>query len=435
MFETNAAAFRSKEPALEAQACVIEKVVRLSGAGYDGFAANLTKDYDFIKDNHDLMLRGEDGKRHCLLVTGEGRRDGILVDSSGYDYARYTSMLPNAEDFLTVGRYPALAELNRKLAGLVDLIAEHGGDGNPDGRGVFHFQDWEDRFGLDFTTNAALKRTITNMLNDRPEIQDWELDGHDLIVHRAPEPVQAAEDLSDPYVTKADMYAYGYGWDGMIPLSKERALELFDKDHQVYRLYENDAEGAADDREAIETFDGMFGVEDPAWARPEKEPPLEVFILNREKFDKGETSGEWLALPVLPGDLCDVFERIGIDRPSEGAFTISAIRVRDDFVLDSVSKYDSFDELNMLASYMKDNADFNAFKKYQDIIRGGVPEEYRITGMALHALRLNKPERATPDEKPSVMAQIRAAQKRQTHTEPKEKDAQKHKSRDGGPKL
>jgi hypothetical protein len=63
-----------------------------------------------------------------------------------------------------------------------------------------------------------------------------------------------AEDLTDPSVTTTYMYAYGYSWDGMIPLGKERALELFDKGHEVFKLYENDAMGVADDRAGIETL-------------------------------------------------------------------------------------------------------------------------------------------------------------------------------------
>lgn len=73
------------------------------------------------------------------------------------------------------------------------------------------------------------------------------------------------ESISDPSVTKADMYAYGYKWDGMIPLRRDRALELFDEGHQIFRLYINDAEGAIDERCEIDDFDGLFGVEDPNW--------------------------------------------------------------------------------------------------------------------------------------------------------------------------
>jgi hypothetical protein len=76
----------------------------------------MLRDQDFIKENNGLMRPDADGKPHCLLVVGEDRRDGILVDSSGSGYARYSAFIPNVEGLLTVGRYPALAELNPSFA-------------------------------------------------------------------------------------------------------------------------------------------------------------------------------------------------------------------------------------------------------------------------------------------------------------------------------
>ena len=194
MFETKAAAFKCKDPAMETQDCVIEKIIRLSGAEYDHFASNMLKDYDFIKDNAGHMYHGEAGRRHCLLVMGEGRRDGILVESQGYDYARYTSLLPNAEDFLTVERYPDLADLNKKLVDMVDFIAGQGGAGSPDGRGVVKLKDSKLTYGIDFMANPALIEIVKRMLDKRPEIMGYELEKNNLIVYRVKEP---APDLTD----------------------------------------------------------------------------------------------------------------------------------------------------------------------------------------------------------------------------------------------
>ena len=166
--------------------------------------------------------------------------------------------------------------------------------------------------------------------------------------------------LSDPSVTPTDMYAYGYGWEGMIPLGKDRALELFDRGFEVFRLYEDGTEGVAKDRTDITEYDGLFGVEDSAWVKPKHEPPIEVFILNREKYDKGETSGKWLTLPADISTLYDLLLHIGVDSPSETAFTITAVRVSDNHIRDYISKHDSLDELNLLASHLSDLEDFRA---------------------------------------------------------------------------
>ena len=386
MLETKAAIFKSKEPAMETQDCVIEKIIRISDSEFDNFASNLLKNYDFIKDNTDHMFRGEDGRRHCLLVMGEGRKDGILVESQGYDYARYTSLLPNAEDFLTVGQYKALTDLNKELTGIVDAIAEHAGEGNPDGRGVVDLQRWDDVLGIDLMTNAALRGTVLRMLDERSEIRDWELDKNELIIYREQEPVPVAENLTDPSVSMMDMYTYGYSWDGMIPLGRERALELYDNKREVYMLHTDGTESTTESRTEIEAFDGLFGVEDPAWARSDETPPFQVFIVNREKYDKGEASGEWLTLPVLPGDLLDTFSRIGVDRPSEGAFTITAVRVPFEYLRDHVSKYDSLDEINMLASYMASAEDWYDLDKFHAILASGIADIGRGTTALINLL-------------------------------------------------
>ena len=73
--------------------------------------------------------------------------------------------------------------------------------------------------------------------------------------------------------------------------------------------------------------------------------------------------GEWLTLPADADTLRGLFERIGVDRPSEGAFAIAAVRMpMEDLLRSYVTKHDSLDEINMLASYMSDMQDYELDK-------------------------------------------------------------------------
>jgi len=94
------AIFSRKENDFEPKDCVIEKVITLGGSEYDRFASNMIEEYDFIAENKELMRQDAQGVFHCLLVVGEDRADGILVESEGASYARYSSFMPNAADFL-----------------------------------------------------------------------------------------------------------------------------------------------------------------------------------------------------------------------------------------------------------------------------------------------------------------------------------------------
>ena len=91
--------FRCKQVALEVEACVVEKVVELSTAEFDQFCRSMLEKYPFIREAR-ASLHYDDGMRHGFLVLGVGRNDGILVDTQGADYARYSAFIPNARSLL-----------------------------------------------------------------------------------------------------------------------------------------------------------------------------------------------------------------------------------------------------------------------------------------------------------------------------------------------
>jgi len=71
----------------------VAKVIQLTAQQFRHFSANLLRDMPFIAANKDLSGRDK-GVIRCLLVTTRGRRDGILVDCQGYNYARYSCYVP-----------------------------------------------------------------------------------------------------------------------------------------------------------------------------------------------------------------------------------------------------------------------------------------------------------------------------------------------------
>lgn len=71
--------------------------------------------------------------------------------------------------------------------------------------------------------------------------------------------------MPDPAVSIDDRNAYGYTSDELLPLSKERAIQLLEQDLTVYLLYEDNTEAMAFDRADIDTHDGLFGIEKADW--------------------------------------------------------------------------------------------------------------------------------------------------------------------------
>jgi len=75
---------------------VIEKEIVLDESTFEDFINNPLGYYDFIKDNTNMMYCDEDGVYHCIYVTSNEHDFGILIESEGYHYARYTAFLPKA---------------------------------------------------------------------------------------------------------------------------------------------------------------------------------------------------------------------------------------------------------------------------------------------------------------------------------------------------
>ena len=62
----------------------VVKVIELTEAQYQHYAAHLGEEVPFITANRALMGTDEHGVTRCLLITVRSRRDGILIDAQGY---------------------------------------------------------------------------------------------------------------------------------------------------------------------------------------------------------------------------------------------------------------------------------------------------------------------------------------------------------------
>ena len=126
MLRTKAILHR-KDDEIRAHECEVSKVVELTKDQFAYFQQNLLHDYDFIAENVDAMRVDKNGVSHCLLVMGEECEDGVLVRSEGYDYARYSALLPHARSILEEQTMsPALKALNQSLTAFAEHAAAEG---------------------------------------------------------------------------------------------------------------------------------------------------------------------------------------------------------------------------------------------------------------------------------------------------------------------
>ena len=120
------------------------------------------------------------------------------------------------------------------------------------------------------------------------------------------EPVKAPDNgyMPDPSMSIEAMNAYGYTDSDMLPLSKERALELFERDVPIYMLYDGNTEAMAFEAEDIVLFSGCFGITREDWdAIKDQIPPMDMETV-RQKREQAfhESPGDTYAIYQLKRD-------------------------------------------------------------------------------------------------------------------------------------
>jgi len=120
------------------------------------------------------------------------------------------------------------------------------------------------------------------------------------------EPVQAPDNgyMPDPSMSIEAMNAYGYMDADMIPLSKERALELFERDVPIYMLYDGNTEAMAFEAEDIVLFSGCFGITREDWdAIKDEVPPMDLELIKQKREQAfHESPGDTYAIYQLKRD-------------------------------------------------------------------------------------------------------------------------------------
>ena len=85
--------------------------------------------------------------------------------------------------------------------------------------------------------------------------------------------------MPDEQVSTPDMQEYGYFYDGMLPVTRERALELDAAGLTVYVLHEDNTESMVFDPQEIMEHGGLFGVDREEW---EKSPQFHEKVMERQ---------------------------------------------------------------------------------------------------------------------------------------------------------
>lgn len=150
-----------KEPSIEVDKCKVEAIVELSYGKFLDFKYHLLNNHQFIDDNIDFMYCDNEGINHCLLVLGEGEEDGILVESEGSSYARYSALLPNARSYI-----------QKNIQTMAEDLIKQGTAQTANGSWVIGFDEISQHFDTTITPTNGIGQMLIKELETRDEVAE-----------------------------------------------------------------------------------------------------------------------------------------------------------------------------------------------------------------------------------------------------------------------
>ncbi len=114
------AVFMGKEPRHEPKECIVEKSIPVSHSEFEEINSNLIERNYYIEQFKELMCCSDD-KYHCILIYDKDGGDGLLVESEGFNYARYSQYIPHTKDIIEAHEQTtAMSELKNHIGRCVD---------------------------------------------------------------------------------------------------------------------------------------------------------------------------------------------------------------------------------------------------------------------------------------------------------------------------
>lgn len=105
--------------------CAVEKVIEVSDTEFKKFIEKPMERNYYLPQYKDLMGYYDDTYHGVLFVNMENG-DGFLVNSEGYDYARYSQYIPNARDIIAVHEQTLIfGELKNRMDSCINGWLEH----------------------------------------------------------------------------------------------------------------------------------------------------------------------------------------------------------------------------------------------------------------------------------------------------------------------
>ena len=136
----------------------VDKVVDIPNTQFAALLMRPLDSHDFIRNNRVEPHQGT-GHDHCLLVLGEGRTDGVLVQCGNDGRAAYSAYVTGARDVVQ-------ARLDR----VADFIVSQGAQRTASGSWYVYCEELDEKFGVAIQEGNGLDAMLKDTLERRPEV-------------------------------------------------------------------------------------------------------------------------------------------------------------------------------------------------------------------------------------------------------------------------
>lgn len=224
------------------------------GKTANGIITDVEKHFAEVCKEHGIELPKD--TEYELVTIPPSRADALAFAADYAAFLRRDLNVPDSADRPTAKAVAARllagedTELRKELVDFVKLADEIGIDDGSHGllerfNGLFR-QEWRAKED----PQPEIETETPNVEDELPPLPELE----------------QGYPMPDTGIGFSEMYQYGYtDGNAMLPLTKERAMELFMQDVPVFLLYGDNTEAMALDEEDISSHTGVFGVEREEW--------------------------------------------------------------------------------------------------------------------------------------------------------------------------
>lgn len=264
------AIFERKPSDFDLRSFEVSKSIRLPAEIFEAVMENPQRDYDFIQENIEQMHCDSRGVYHCLLLTGAGRKDGLLVESKGYGYCRYASYVPNISGLTS----PALQHLNERMTAAADYIVTTGTQNTAEGNWIIGFDELEKQTEINLEFNDGICNVLVDMLHEREPVANVELNENAIDVcyylnfcpqygghSEEAEPEQLPETPSPVSRLKDLLYLH---WEDIHLLHKDVEVQpatIVELDEHTLTNAGKEAWADVLDAEVVKVYNGYYGLQ------------------------------------------------------------------------------------------------------------------------------------------------------------------------------